>query len=222
MLFGLRRVAATVVAIALTASGPASAQLFWKTPDFRGAPVQGGEPGVMIALPGATPAELNAEIVWTMRAGLNFAALQCQFAPSLMTVDTYNQLITHHSKELAADYKVLQGYFKRTAAKGTSASAIAAAFDSYNTRTYSSFSSVFAQVGFCQTASRIGQAALMTPKGSLQTVARNRLRELRNSLVPTSDLVNTPSSQPQFAESDVPALPPSCFDRKGEIKKKCL
>ena len=117
---------------------------------------------------------------------------------------------------------MLQSYFKRTAAKGTSASAVAAAFDSYNTRTYSSFSSVFAQVGFCQTASRIGQDALMTPKGSLQAVARNRLRELRNSLVPTSDLVNTPPAQVQFADADVPALPPACFDRKGEIKKKCL
>ncbi len=222
MVFGSRRVAAALVGLMVAASGPASAQLFWKTPDFRGAPVQGSEPGVMIPLPGATPAELNAEIVWTMRAGLNFAALQCQFAPSLMTVDTYNQLITHHSKELAVDYKMLQSYFKRTAAKGTSASAIAAAFDSYNTRTYSSFSSVFAQVGFCQTASRIGQDALMTPKGALQTLARNRLRELRNSLVPTSDLVNTPPSQPQFADADVPALPPGCFDRKGEIKKKCL
>jgi len=223
MMFGSRRLAAAVLGLTLVAAtSPASAQLFWKTPDFRGAPVRGDEPGVMIPLPGATAAELNAEIVWTMRAGLNFAALQCQFAPSLMTVDTYNRLITHHSKELATDYKVLQTYFKRSAAKGTSASAIAAAFDSYNTRTYSSFSSVFAQVGFCQTASRIGQDALMTPKGSLQTVARNRLRELRNSLVPTSDLVNTPPSQPQFAQADVPALPPACFDRKGEIKKKCL
>ena len=131
MVFGSRRVAAAMMGLMMAASRPASAQLFWKTPDFRGAPVQGSEPGVMIPLPGATPAELNAEIVWTMRAGLNFAALQCQFAPSLMTVDTYNALITHHSKELATDYKMLQTYFKRTAAKGTSPSAVAAAFDSY-------------------------------------------------------------------------------------------
>ncbi|WP_298691975.1 hypothetical protein [uncultured Sphingomonas sp.] len=226
MRFGARQAMAAMVgiAISITTAGatPASAQLFWKTPDFTGAPVKGDEPGVMIPLTGATPAELNAEIVWTMRAGLNFAALQCQFAPSLMTVPTYNALIGHHSKELATDYKTLQTYFKRVAKKGTSPSAVAAAFDSFNTRTYSSFSSVFAQMGFCQTASRIGQVALMTPKGSLEVVARNRLRELRNSLVPTADLVNSPQSSPQFAGVDVPALPPACFDRAGTIKKKCL
>ena len=157
MRFGARQAMAAMVgiAISITTAGatPASAQLFWKTPDFTGAPVKGDEPGVMIPLTGATPAELNAEIVWTMRAGLNFAALQCQFAPSLMTVPTYNALIGHHSKELATDYKTLQTYFKRVAKKGTSPSAVAAAFDSFNTRTYSSFSSVFAQMGFCQTAS---------------------------------------------------------------------
>ena len=222
MMFGSRPLVAAMMGVTMMAATPASAQLFWKSPDFRGAPVEGTEPGVMIALPGATPAEVNAEIVWTMRAGLNFAALQCQFAPSLMTVSTYNALITHHTKELAADYKVLQTYFKRSAAKGTSASAVAAAFDSFNTRTYSSFSTVFGQVGFCQTASRIGQSALMTPKGSLQIVAHNRLRELRNSLVPTSDMLNTPGSQPQFAGDGIPALPPACFDRNGVVKKKCL
>ena len=35
-----------------------------------------------------------------------------------MTVPNYNQLLGHHSKELAADYKLLQAYFKRTAKKG--------------------------------------------------------------------------------------------------------
>ena len=102
MVFGSRRVAAAMMGFAMAASAPASAQLFWKTPDFRGAPVQGTEPGVMIPLPGATRAELNAEIVWTVRAGLNFAALQCQFAPSLMTVDTYKRA-DHASQQGAGD-----------------------------------------------------------------------------------------------------------------------
>jgi hypothetical protein len=203
------------------AAMPASAQLYWKSPDFTGAPVTGTETNVLITLPDATPAEVNADIVWTLRAGLNFAALQCQFAPSLMTVNNYNALLGHHNKELAVDYKALQGYFKRTAKKGTSAAAINAAFDNFNTRTYSSFSSVFGQVGFCQTASRIGEAVLATPKGKLLDTARSRLRELRNSLTPTGDGINVQQSY-AFAGDAVPGYAPECFDRKGQLKKRCL
>lgn len=224
MAVGLRRCALALIGLAMgvAAATPASAQLFWKTPNFSGAPVTGTEPDVLIQLPGATAAEMNAEVVWTLRAGLNFAALQCQFAPSLMTVPNYNQLLGHHSKELAADYKLLQTYFKRTAKKGATANQINAALDNFNTRTYSSFSSVFAQVGFCQTASRIGGAALMQPKGMLEVTARTRLRELRNSLKPAADGIYVGVPQIQVAGSELPVLPPNCFDRKGEIKQKCL
>lgn len=222
MKVGSRRYAVALMGVAAAFTAPASAQLYWESPDFQGAPVTGAEPGVMIALPGATPAEINAEIVWTMRAGLNFAALQCQFAPSLMTVTNYNDLLKHHGKELASEYKTIQGYFKRVAKKGTSPAAINAAFDSFNTRTYSSFSSVFAQIGFCQTASRIGTTALMTPKGSLQVVAHNRLQELRNSLKPAGDRIYTSPHYVQFAGANVPAFAPECFDKNGQIKKRCL
>lgn len=224
MAVGVRRCALALIGLTmgLAAATPSSAQLFWKTPDFAGAPVTGNEADVLIPLPGATAAEMNAEVVWTLRAGLNFAALQCQFAPSLMTVTNYNQLLGHHSKELATDYKLLQGYFKRTAKKGATANQINAAFDNFNTRTYSSFSSVFAQIGFCQTASRIGETALMTPKGKLEVVAHTRLRELRNSLKPATDGVYVGVRQIQFGASEMPVLPADCFDRKGEIKKKCL
>lgn len=224
MAVGLRRSALAVIGLAMgvAAATPASAQLFWKTPNFAGAPVVGNEPDVLIPLPGATPAEMNAEVVWTLRAGLNFAALQCQFAPSLMTVSNYNQLLGHHTKELATNYKLLQTYFKRTARKGATASQINAAFDNFNTRTYSSFSSVFAQIGFCQTASRIGEAALMQPKGTLEVTAHTRLRELRNSLKPAADGIYVGVPQIQFTGLEMPVLPPDCFDRRGEIKKKCV
>ena len=224
MAVGLRRCALALIGLAMgmAAAAPASAQLFWKSPNFSGEPITGNEPDVLIQLPGATAAEINAEVVWTLRAGLNFAALQCQFAPSLMTVNNYNQLLGHHSKELAADYQLLQGYFKRTAKKGATTNQINAAFDNFNTRTYSSFSSVFAQVGFCQTASRIGSAALMQPKGTLEVTAHTRLRELRNSLKPAADGIYVGVQQIQFPGSQLPVLPPDCFDRQGEIKKKCL
>jgi hypothetical protein len=227
MSFGSRRMAVALMSVfpmiaSTTITAPASAQLYWKSPDFRGAPVTGTEPGVLIPLPDAKPDELNAEVVWTMRAGLNFAALQCNFAPSLMTRENYNALLGHHSKELMADYKLLQGYFKRTAKKGTTTAAINAAFDSFNTRTYSSFSTVYAQRGFCQTASRIGQAALMEPKGSLKTLAHDRLQELRNSLKPAGDLESVAAPALQMVDPSIPAFPPECFDRKGELKKKCM
>ncbi len=218
-----RRVSVALMCIAGLLSAPASAQLYFKSPDFRSAPVTGIEPGILIPLPGATQAELNAEVVWTMRAGLNFAALQCQFAPSLMTVNNYNQLLVHHSKELAADYKILQSYFIRSAGKGSSQNAINAAFDSFNTRTYSSFSSVYAQRGFCQDASNIGSAALLQPKGSLKLLAHDRLGELRNSLKPAGDL-ETQMAPPiqSLVDPQVPAFPPNCFDRNGELRKKCM
>lgn len=218
-----RRVSVALLCMAGVLAAPASAQLYWKSPDFRGQPVTGTEPGVVIPLPGATPQELNAEVVWTLRAGLNFAALQCQFAPSLMVVANYNQLLTHHGKELASDYKILQGYFKRTAGKKATQNAINAAFDSFNTRSYSSFSTVYAQRGFCQTASRIGQAALMEPKGSLQVTAHTRLQELRNSLKPAGDIDSRYAPPIQIGIGpQVPAFPAQCFDKNGELKKKCM
>ena len=221
--FGRRLLAlAGEAAIAATLIGetPAAAQLFFKSPDYHGLPVTGDEPNVVIPLSGSTQAEKDANIVWTLRAGLNVAALQCNFAGSLMARTNYNDILTHHVKELGSAYKTLGGYFRRNAPKGTSAAAVAAAMDQYVTRTYNSFSTLNAQLGFCQTAGAIGEEALMSPKGSLLRVSRNRLREFRNSLVPVSDAmaINTPTD---FGPTNVPSLPADCFDRKGNLKKKC-
>jgi hypothetical protein len=213
--------AAAALGGAIGGSAPADAQLFWQSPNFKGAPVTGDEPTVVIPLPSATDAEKRANIVWTLRAGLNVAALQCQFAPSLMTVPNYNGFLSHHGKELNEDYKALGGYFKRMAPKGTSVAAVGAAFDQYTTRTYNSFSTLNAQIGFCQTASQVGEQALMTPKGALSDLARDRLREMRNSLTPVGDLIYT-SRNPQMASAAVPGYAPTCFDGKGRLKKKCL
>jgi hypothetical protein len=211
---------AAVLGCAFGVAAPADAQLFWQSPNFAGAPVTGDEANVVIPLPDATDAEKRANIVWTLRAGLNVAALQCQFAPSLMTVPNYNGFLTHHGKELNEDYKTLDGYFKRMAPKGTSVAAVGAAFDQYTTRTYNSFSTLNAQLGYCQTASSIGEQALLTPKGGLAEIARNRLREFRNSLTPVGDLIYT--SHVQMASAVVPGYAPDCFDGKGRLKKRCL
>ena len=96
---GLLGFAAFVATVASTTS-PVSAALFWMPPDFSGAPVAGGEPGIGLPLPGATSKELLAHLIWNMRAGLNVAALQCQFSPSLMTVRNYNDLLFLKGSEL--------------------------------------------------------------------------------------------------------------------------
>src|SRR5436190_9907190 len=160
----------------------ASAQLFVTDPVFHLGPIEGNDPLVGIALPGATPAEYRAHLLWNLRSGLNVAALQCQFSPFLRTVDSYNTLINQHARELAAAYTLLQGYFRRAGARAPGGN-----FDRYSTMTYNNFSTLQAQYAFCQTASRIGKEALMAHRGNLIDLAVMRMRELRNSLIPARD-----------------------------------
>ena len=121
-------------------------------------------------------------MLWNLRSGLNVAALQCQFSPYLRTVDNYNAILAHHSRELAAAYRALEGYFRRVGGAGGPRR-----FDDYSTQTYNNFSTFQAQYGFCQTAARIGKEALTRRKGEFHLLAAARLRELRNSLRPSFD-----------------------------------
>jgi hypothetical protein len=195
-------------------TGSAEAYLFWRKPDFRGPPVRGDEPGIGLPMPGATPEETAAHLLWNMRAGLNVAALQCQFAPELMTVRNYNSILTQHGSELNAAYKAISAYFKRTAGKSWQTQ-----LDQYTTKTYNGFSTLHAQLGFCETAGSIGRDALSRPRGSLHLTATARMQEFRNSLVPKHDLVFT--IYPPSAPGNLPPLDPKCWDRKDQLKKKC-
>ena len=177
----VRIMASLSLAAGLFVGSPASAQFFLKSYDFRGGPVIGTEPELGMPLPGATPDELRAGLVWNMRAALNVAALQCDFAPMLLTVDNYNAMLDDHSAELKKALDTLNGYFTRTA---KTKAAGQTAFDRFGTRTYSAFATVAAQYGFCQTASKIGREVIFAPRGQLGDVAVNYMRELRNSLIP--------------------------------------
>ena len=66
---------AAFVAIGVGAPGTASAQLFLVPPSFPSAPIDGSDPLVGLPLPGATPAEYRAHLIWNLRSGLNVAAL---------------------------------------------------------------------------------------------------------------------------------------------------
>jgi hypothetical protein len=212
---------------------PAPAYLYWSQPALKGDPVNGDEPGIALPLPGATPKEMKAGLLWSMRAGLNVAALQCQFSPGLMTVDNYNALLKQHQIELRGAYDSLSGYFKRTAGgatlsppKGRKAAPKArvpdkvwqAEADSYTTRTYNSFSTLHAQLSFCETAASIGRDALVLPPGDLGKLASLRMREFRNSLIPVGDAgLNLRTGEVTMAPA--PDLP--CVNARGkEIKCK--
>lgn len=194
----------------------ASAQLFLTDPVFANAPIDGSDPLVGLPIPGATPAEERAHLVWNLRSGLNVAALQCQFSPYLRTVNNYNGLLAHHSAELANAYTALNGYFKRVHGKEGQKK-----FDDYSTITYNNFSTMQAQLGFCQTAGAIGKDALTRPKGELHLIAANRMRELRSSLIPAYDRVGT-SNPAVVPLMPLPPLQPDCWNRRNEIEKRCV
>ncbi len=206
--------AAAAVAATLGAA-PATAQLFLSQPDLRAASIEPSDPLVGLPLQGATAAEHRANLLWNLRAGLNVAALQCQFSDYLRAVPNYNGLLAHHSVELAAAYKALNNYYKRTlGAKGQKA------FDDHSTITYNNWSTLQAQMIFCQTATNITKTALATPKGQLFSVAQGRMRELRNALVPVYD--PRPAYRPyQIRFRELPPMAAACYNKKGILRRSC-
>ena len=207
--------AAITAAVSIMAASPASAQFFLKPPDYRGAPVTGTEPGLFVPLPGARPEELRAAMVWSLRTGLNLAALQCQFQESLLTVNQYVVLLKDHKGELNSSYETLKNYFKRT---NKSPGAGLAALDKYGTKVSISYSTVGGQYGFCRTASNIGRAALFTPKGKLGDLAAARLAELRKSLAPAWDQHIRRFYVSQY-DGGIPVADTRCYDKKGRETK---
>jgi hypothetical protein len=192
-------IAAAAAVAGLTAAAPAQAQLFYTDPVFPSGTVEPGDPLIGEELPGATPTEARAALIWNLRSGLNVLALRCQYWKYLRAVDVYNSVLAHHSAELAAAYKTLGGYFTRVKGQreGTRA------FDQWSTRTYNNFQTEQSQ-GFCQTAASIGKDALTRRKGEFFNLARDRMRELRGSVAPYRDRI-------YLGGSALRPLPPELF-----------
>ncbi|KQX26251.1 MULTISPECIES: hypothetical protein [unclassified Sphingomonas] len=207
-------VSGLAVVSAMGLAAPASAYLFWVQPNFTGGPVVGDEPGLGQAMPKATPAELKAHLLWNMRAGLNVAALQCQFSPILLTVPNYNDLLSKNSAELNEAYKTLGAYFKRTGGKTWQKT-----FDGYTTRTYNGFSTMHAQLGFCETASAIGREARKLGRGKLTQLAVDRMREFRNSLVPAGDMIH--ARRFIYVPIQPISMDKACWTKKDQFKAAC-
>ena len=171
---------AVAAAVLSVQAAPASAQFYFKPKELPAGRITGEEPGMLGApLPGATREELDAAMVWNLRAALNVAALQCQFEPTLLTLRNYNAMLKDHEGELAASFATLGKYFRRVNATPKEGQT---AFDQYGTKVYSGYSTVSAQRIFCQTSGNIGEDVVHTPRGKLADLAANRLRELRGSL----------------------------------------
>lgn len=211
ILAGLALVASPVLA------APAAAQFFFKSHDMGGSPARGDEAGAL-PLPGATPEEVQANLVWNLRSALNVAALQCQFEPRLMTVENYNAILTNHRDELQKSYATLAKYFNRTA---TSARAGQSALDQFGTRTYSTFTTVNAQFGFCETAAAVSTEAAYAPRGAFYKVAVARLNTLRNALVPYGEEQFRRPARID-TRTTLPRLDAGCWSKKGQwIAKTC-
>jgi hypothetical protein len=136
----------------------------------------------------------------------------------VLTVSNYNAIIRDHDAEFDAAQKTLGAYFTRvnkTKAAGQSA------FDRFNTRVSSDFSTVSAQYPFCQTAGAVGQAVLFAPRGGVVAIARARMRELRNSLVPWGEQY-FPGTVTINIAPRVPRLDDICWTKKDQWNaKKC-
>lgn len=154
-------------------------------------------PGIMVpkavVLVRPTTAETRAHAVWTLRAALNVAALQCQYSPFLRSVDNYNQMLKKHGDELVSAQTTMMGHFARTLKKGG-----AAAFDRYNTRSYNSFSTLDAQYNFCWAAGQAGQTLRVGDVGTMARIAETVVPNLRAAL----------AHVPPAAGLNVPPLPP--------------
>lgn len=213
----LRILTVLTLGASVALASPASAQFFFKSHDMSGPPARGDEPGAL-PLPGATPEEVRANLVWNLRSALNVAALQCQFEPSLMTVENYNAILANHNDELTKSYAVLAKYFNRTA---TSVKAGQNTFDQFGTRTYSTFTTVNAQYGYCQTAGEISTEAAYAPRGGFYKVAVARLNTLRNALIPWGE---EQFRRPAWidARTTLPRLDAMCWTKSGLwVEKKC-
>ncbi len=124
-----------------------------------------------------TQAEAQAHAVWSVRAGLNVAALQCRYSAWLRPVANYNDMLNNHLTELSDAQKVMQGHFRRLdGARGQTT------FDQYNTRNYNSYSTLDAQYNFCDVAGRVGKDIRALPIGGLGPFAIGAMNDLRAAL----------------------------------------
>jgi hypothetical protein len=130
-----------------------------------------------------TPAEAEANAVWSLRAALNIAALQCGSRPFLASVQVYNNVLAQHAEELDRARLTMSGHFTRYDGKRG-----ATTFDQYFTKTYNSFSTVNDQEEFCDRSGLSGRRAMATAKGGLGALAIVLVPYIRAAFEPGAGL----------------------------------
>lgn len=218
----LSRAAFLSLAALSCVAAPASAQVFYKPPEFTPKPIMTLEPGFDPAMPGATAAEQSAVLTWSLRQALLLGALQCHTQyPTLLATGNYNALLTNHGEELTKAFNTISGYFKRTKKTPKVAQA---ALDGFATKMTTSYSTVRGQLGFCHTAGWVGRRALFTPRGQLATLATEHLGELREALKPSIEQqFRAPNIGSWLYTRPFPSFNAACWDRKNRYNlKKCV
>ena len=156
----------------------------------------------------------------TLRAGLNVAALQCQFSPFLRTVSNYNSFLAQHSDELADAYTSAERLFRPAAAAPPTGRRSSTIIRPSPTTISRPACAIRLLPGGGRDRAR---TALLAPEGPAATTSRaGGCASLRNSLVPTTDndqAATTPIAIP------LPAMPAArpikCFDKKNNLKPNC-
>lgn len=173
----------TLIALAVAVlPGPAAAAVKHKPVARKaGATKAGGSKAASdfgVNLRPMTPIEADANAIWNLRAALNIAALQCQYSPFLATVKLYNGILLQHGPEIERAQATMLAHFKRYDGVRATTS-----FDQYTTKTYNSYSTLDAQLAFCDGAATVGRELIAVRQGQLAPIARDRVAKVRASLV---------------------------------------
>jgi len=157
-----------------------------------------------VVLEGLSPADATVARVWSLRIGLNVAALQCQFSPYLRTRERYNGILVQHAKELEGARSALDRYYRRNATQNQALGN----FDRLNTRLSQSYATFDSMLGFCAAAAEVGRTVSMQPIGKLGLIADEQVKKLRASMTPISDMTLGVQAY-AFADRGI------CMDKRG-------
>ena len=119
----------------------------------------------------AGPEEAStAEMIWSLRGGLNVAALQCR---NRSLSDSYNQILKKHRSILNEAYAAEQARYGRIHGR-----AGIARHDADMTRLYNRFANLPNRARYCGDANRLAAELLNLPSERLPSVARRALARL--------------------------------------------
>jgi hypothetical protein len=112
----------------------------------------------------------GSEAVWSLRAGLNVAALSCRGRGRPPVAGEYARMLTRHRDLLATAYR------REQERQGTRA------FDRQQTRIYNTFANQASPVRFCGTANAVAHRVNGLDSAAFTLAAPRMLGELRASL----------------------------------------